>query len=149
MREDFIKHLVASSAIPFIFPAVKIIDNGQALNLIDGGVIGDGKISLDFLNDTENIFVISNVCDEDKNFKPKLFSLIDLFEYRVRRILLYQNIIIKRALNKLSSKPKIFFITPQKSLKGRVIDFNGDMCLEMFKEGLSLIESSCKYIQIN
>lgn len=148
-REEFIKHLIASSAIPFIFPAVKIKEDDKELNLVDGGVIGNGKINIDFLSYSNNIFIISNVCDEDKNFKPNPFSILDLFEYRVRRILLYQNILIKKALNRINTKPKVLFITPPHSLEGRIIDFSGKKCLEMFKDGFKFVENNIKTLITN
>lgn len=149
VRDDFIKNLVASSAIPFIFPAVKIKDNGRELNLVDGGVIGEGKINLDFLSGSDNIFVISNVCNKDKDFKLNRFSIVDLLDYKIRRILLYQNVLIKRAISRLVPKPNIFFITPPSPLRGRVIDFDADRCVEMFREGFSFIENNQLFFMPN
>ncbi len=138
-RNIFIKYIIASSSIPFIFPGVEEYSNFSLIHLVDGGVIGRKGLSFDFFLDCDEVYVISNVCDADKNFKPSL-NLADIFEKRVRRILLYQNIMIKRQLMKLSNRPKIFFITPQKPLSGRVLMFDGKICGELFKEGFKEAE---------
>ncbi len=142
-RKLFVKHIIASSSIPFIFPSVEEYSNFSLIHLVDGGVIGRKGLSFDFFSDCNEIYVISNVCDADKGFKSSL-NLIDIFEKRVRRILLYQNIIIRRNLMKLSVRPKVFFITPQKPLSGRVLNFDGKVCGKLFKSGFREAEMNFK-----
>lgn len=135
-REIFINNLVASSSIPFIFPQVEERDeNGNLIHLVDGGVIGKGKIKLDFFEGVDEVYVISNVADDDLYFKVRFFSISDLFEKKVRRILLYHNAAIKNAVLNLRSKPALFFIKPEKSLYGRVLNFDGDICRRLFDDG--------------
>lgn len=134
-RETFIKHIIASSSIPFIFPQVEEYHNGSKIHLVDGGVCGKKNLNLDFFLDCDEVYVISNVCDDDKNFQSS-FSLIDIFEKKVRRILLYQNIMIKRELARLK-RPTMFFITPKRSLSGKVLNFDSRITLRLFQEGFN------------
>ncbi len=125
--------VVASSTIPFIFPAIKEKTEYGYIHLVDGGVIGKRNIDFSFFNDVDRIFVISNVCDEDYFFKPQRLSLKEIFEKRVRKILVYQNKKIEKELSKLSSI--VYFIKPQKPLDGRILDFNPSKSIQLYKEG--------------
>lgn len=135
-RNRFIKMVVASSTIPFIFPQVRQESEWGEIHLVDGGVIGRESINFSFFEGFSDVFVISNVCDEDYYFKPKsIFSIAEIFEKRLRRILVYQNKKIFKSLSHLNSKPNIHFIKPSKPLEGRIMDFDGKKAIKLFEDG--------------
>ncbi|MEF3279511.1 MAG: patatin-like phospholipase family protein [Elusimicrobiota bacterium] len=134
-RERFIKMVVASSTIPFIFPAVEEKTEYSSLHLVDGGVIGKKNIDFSFFNGIKTIIVISNVCDEDYYYKAKKFSLEEIFEQRVRKILVYHNKRIKASLKNNFPDSSIFFITPPNSLNAKILDFNSKKSIELFNYG--------------
>lgn len=136
-REKFIKMLIASSAIPFIFPKVEEIIDNKKIYLVDGGVIGKEYFDFSFFKGLDRIIVISNVCDSDKDFKIKKFGFIDFFEKKVRRILFYHNLLIENHLKKLDNNTKVYFIKPLQPLTGRVIDFNPKINVKLYNQGVN------------
>ncbi|HPO95828.1 MAG TPA: patatin-like phospholipase family protein [Elusimicrobiales bacterium] len=135
-RNRFIKMVVASSTIPFIFPQVKEESRWGEVHLVDGGVIGRENINFSFFEGFSDIFVISNVLDEDYYFKPRSpFSITEIFEKRLRRILVYQNKKIIKSLSHLKSKPNIHLINPLKPLDARIMDFDGKKAVKLFEDG--------------
>jgi len=128
--------VVASSTIPFIFPQVKEESRWGEVHLVDGGVIGRENINFSFFEGFSDIFVISNVLDEDYYFKPRFpFSITEIFEKRLRRILVYQNKKIIKSLSHLKSKPNIHLINPLKPLDARIMDFDGKKAVKLFEDG--------------
>ena len=134
-RDDFIKMIIASSSIPFIFPPVKEKIDNKTIHLVDGGVIGKKYIDFSFFKNLDRVIVISNVCDEDKDFKMEKINFIDFFEKKVRRILFHHNLLIENHLKKINDKIKLHFIKPPFSLKGRAIDFNPSTNLRLYRQG--------------
>ncbi|MEW6013253.1 MAG: patatin-like phospholipase family protein [Elusimicrobiota bacterium] len=135
-RNRFIKMVVASSTIPFIFPQIKEESRWGEVHLVDGGVIGRENINFSFFEGFSDIFVISNVLDEDYYFKPRSpFSITEIFEKRLRRILVYQNKKIIKSLSHLKSKPNIHLINPLKPLDARIMDFDGKKAVKLFEDG--------------
>ena len=129
----FIHALVASCAIPFIFPPVKIKESDEELHLVDGGAIGIATINLNILEGCKTIIMMSNSPDSDMNYYQKGF--MGYFESKVRRMLALHVKKIYESRDFIKSRPEVYLLKPDKAPDMGIIDFESHKCLEFFKEG--------------
>jgi len=129
----FVDALVASCAIPFIFPPVKIKEDNEILHLVDGGAIGIATINLNILEGCKTIIMISNSPESDINYNEKGF--MGYFESKVRRMLALHIRKIYESKDFIKSRPDVYLLKPDKAPNMGIIDFETNKCLEFFKEG--------------
>jgi len=130
---SFLDALVASCAIPLIFPPVEVTENGRTYHLVDGGVIGIANINLNIFEGCKTIVMIGNSRDEDVNF-PSV-GAFGYFESKVRRMLAIHTQKIYESRVFIKSNPVVHYIKPPMDLDLGVLEFNGPKCARAFAVG--------------
>ncbi|PIS47299.1 MAG: hypothetical protein COT17_04205 [Elusimicrobia bacterium CG08_land_8_20_14_0_20_51_18] len=129
----FIHALVASCAIPLVFPPVKIVEGDEKLHLVDGGAIGIATINLSIFEGCKTIIMISNSADEDLHYQREGF--MGYFEGKVRRMLALHVKKIYESRDFVKSSPEVHLLKPEKAPPMGIIDFESEKCLKTFEEG--------------
>lgn len=125
--------LLASCAIPYVFPPVRTQDNGRRLTLVDGGVRGPVPIDFSLFEGMDAVLCV------DLSLPPfrdgAAYSLRDEFERRARASM---GMVMEEGLatlRKLQSPPRLIRVTPRKPLPLRILEFNTEKCSRAFREG--------------
>ena len=63
--EPLMEHLLASCAIPGLFPPVSVRSNGAARTLVDGGIVGKEKLSFKCVSHAEEVFILDATRPDD------------------------------------------------------------------------------------
>ncbi len=125
--------VVASCAIPTIFPPVKIIERGMKKHLIDGGVIGVADINLGLFEGCKTIIIISNSRPEDYTWSAT--GIRGHFESEARKMLFTHMRKIYDSRVFIKSKPQVYLLYPPEKLNMGILEFDGEKCLDAFEMG--------------
>ena len=130
---SFVDALVASCAIPTIFPPVEVTENGRTYHLVDGGVIGIANINLNIFEGCKTIVMIGNSMDSDFEF-PSV-GAFGYFESKSRRMLAIHSQKIYESRVFVKSDPVVHYIKPPTDLDLGILEFNGPKCARAFDIG--------------
>ena len=130
---SFVDSLVASCAIPTIFPPVEVTEHGRTYHLVDGGVIGIANINLNIFEGCKTIVMIGNSRDEDVNFP--VVGAFGYFESKVRKMLAIHTQKIYESRVFVKSDPVVHYIKPPVDLDLGVLEFGGPKCVKAFDIG--------------
>ncbi|MFA6434754.1 MAG: patatin-like phospholipase family protein [Elusimicrobiales bacterium] len=130
---SFVDALVASCAIPTIFPPVEVTEQGRTYHLVDGGVTGIANINLNILEGCKTIVMIGNSRDEDMDY-PSV-GTFGYFESKARRMLAIHTQKIYESRVFIRSEPVVHYIRPPSDLGLGVLEFNGPKCARAFDIG--------------
>lgn len=126
--------LLASCAIPQVFPPIRIDQNGETRTYVDGGVEGEEPLRFDALKDCKDVLVLQMTRPEELGAKPG-------FGYIARRL---QD--VREGLHRTISKglhslrivpdaPRIIRFYPTKRLDYSMLDFRGESCIPAVYQG--------------
>jgi predicted acylesterase/phospholipase RssA len=130
---SFVDSLVASCAIPTIFPPIEVTEHGRTNHLVDGGVIGIANINLNILEGCKSIVMIGNSREEDLNFPPS--GVFGTFEAKARKMLAIHTQKIYESSVFIRSAPAVHYIKPPVDLKLGILEFDGAKCALAFDIG--------------
>ncbi len=130
---SFVDSLVASCAIPLIFPPVEVTEHGRTIHLVDGGVIGIANINLNIFEGCKTIVMIGNSRDSDAEF-PSV-GAFGYFESKVRRMLAIHSQKIYESRVFIKSGPVVHYLKPPGDLDLGILEFNGPKCARAFDIG--------------
>jgi predicted acylesterase/phospholipase RssA len=130
---SFIDALVASCAIPMVFPPVQVEEHGRKYNLVDGGVIGIANINLNLFEGCRTVIMIGNSRAQDMDF-PAMGPL-GYFERKVRRMLAIHTQKIYESRVFIKSEPDVYLIKPPMDLGLGLLEFDGEKCEKAFDIG--------------
>lgn len=125
--------LLATCAMPAIFPPVRVKTAGRARTLTDGGVLGKSPMSLDIFKSCRTVIAISVSRQEDMNLPVRGPS--SYFESRARKILCVHVQKALESLKNLPSPPCLHHIKPKADTGLRILDFNGARCARAYAMG--------------
>lgn len=131
-REFLLDVLLASCAIPYIFPPVRLETGGGQCEFIDGGVIGKSPIRIDMFNGFRSLVIIDVSRPEDMSLP--FYGPVSFFESKARGILCRQ---MEKAVESISGFPPgaVYRIRPARATGLKILDFDGRRCLRAFKMG--------------
>jgi len=130
---SFVDSLVASCAIPSVFPPVEVTERGRTYHLVDGGVIGIANINLNIFEGCKTIVLIGNSREEDVNF-PSV-GAFGYFESKARRMLAIHTQKIYESRVFIKSEPVVHYIKPPEDLDLGILEFDGAKCARAFDHG--------------
>jgi len=130
---SFVDSLVASCAIPTIFPPVEVTEHGRTYHLVDGGVIGIANINLNIFEGCKTIIMIGNSRDEDSNFP--VVGAFGYFESKARKMLALHTQKIYESRVFIKSEPVVHYIKPPVDLDLGILEFGGPKCVKAFDIG--------------
>ena len=130
---SFIDALVASCAIPMIFPPVPVEEHGRKYHLVDGGVIGIATINLSLFEGCRTVIMIGNSRPEDMDFRGR--GPFGYFERRARRMLAMHTQKIYESRVFINSEPDVYLIKPPVDLGLNLLEFDGARCEKAFDIG--------------
>lgn len=130
---SFVDALVASCAIPTIFPPIKVTERGHTGHLVDGGVIGIANINLNIFEGCKTIVMIGNSREEDLNFPST--GVFGYFESKARRMLALHTRKIYESSVFIKSSPVLHYFKPPVDLKLGILEFDGAKCAHAFDIG--------------
>ncbi|HOW89156.1 MAG TPA: patatin-like phospholipase family protein [Elusimicrobiales bacterium] len=130
---SFIDSLVASCAIPSIFPPVEVTERGRTYHLVDGGVIGIANINLNVFEGCKSIVMIGNSRDEDLDFPAN--GLLGHFESKARRMFALHTLKIYESRVFIRSAPAVHYFRPPEDLDLGILEFDGAKCVRAFDIG--------------
>ncbi|HAH32437.1 MAG TPA: hypothetical protein DCL44_09025 [Elusimicrobia bacterium] len=140
----FVDALVASCAIPSVFPPVVLNDHGRNYHLVDGGVMGIATINLNIFEGCGTVIMISNTRPEDLNFTGKGF--FGHRETKARRMLALHTDKVYESRIFIKSKPDVHLIQPPENLGLGVFDFEGEKCARAFAIGEKAADKFVKHL---
>jgi predicted acylesterase/phospholipase RssA len=130
---SFTDALVASSAIPTIFPPVPVEEHGRRYHLVDGGVIGIATINLSLFEGCRTVIMISNSRPEDVDFPRE--GPFGYFEHKARRMLAIHTQKIYESRVFIKSEPDVHLIKPPADLGLDLLEFDGEKCARAYDIG--------------
>lgn len=114
------KHLLASCAIPAIFPPVSLKYRGHKLSLVDGGVPMGQALSLDELGECKDVVIVAMTRPEEAGLPRKWLNPFDQIGRETMMYLVNQAI---KSLKKRKHPPRIFLMMPSKVLDFGMLNF--------------------------
>ncbi|PCI40482.1 MAG: hypothetical protein COB53_01065 [Elusimicrobia bacterium] len=130
------RHMMASCAIPMVFPPVKIDVRGRTRHLVDGGVWVSENISFEAVAHCEDIIVLVMTHPEDLGRKAG-FGYVKRREQRVREGLWDYMDSGVRTLANLPKKPRIFKVYPSSRLDYSLLAFKNKFCTPAVDQGIA------------
>ena len=125
--------LMASCAIPSVFPPVPVEEHGRRYHLVDGGVIGIATINLSLFEGCRTVIMIGNSRDQDMNFPG--VGPFGYFEHKVRRMLALHTQKIYESRVFMKSEPDVYLIKPPMDLGLNLLEFDGEKCGKAYDIG--------------
>jgi predicted acylesterase/phospholipase RssA len=116
------EHLLATCAIPLIWPPVRADYRGARPLLIDGGIPTPEPLSLDALGPCEDVLILSMVRGEEAGRRS--WNPAAAIDQAARRLLLRQQEQAVFSLGQRSPRPRIYLLTPSRVLDSRILDFS-------------------------
>ena len=130
---SFTEALMASCAIPMVFPPVQVEEHGRKYHLVDGGVIGIATINLSLFEGCRTVIMIGNSRPEDMDFPSR--GPFGYFERKVRRMLALHTQKIYESRVFIKSEPDVYLIKPPMDLGLNLLEFDGAKCEKAFDIG--------------
>jgi len=125
--------LMASCAIPSVFPPVQVEEHGRKYHLVDGGVIGIATINLSLFEGCRTVIMIGNSRDQDMDFPSA--GPFGYFERKVRRMLALHTQKIYESRVFMKSDPDVYLIKPPMDLGLNLLEFDGEKCGKAYDIG--------------
>lgn len=125
--------LMASCAIPMVFPPVDVEEHGRRYHLVDGGVIGIATINLSIFEGCRTVIMIGNSRPEDMDFPST--GPFSYFEHKARRMLAIHTQKIYESRVFIKSEPDVYYIKPPMDLGLNLLEFDGAKCEKAFDIG--------------
>lgn len=141
---SFTDALVASCAIPMIFPPVTVEEHGRRYHLVDGGVIGIATINLNIFEGCRTVIMIGNSRPEDMDFPG--VGPMGYFERKARRMLAIHTQKIYESRVFIKSEPDVYLIKPPTALGLNLLDFDGPKCEKAFDIGEAEAGNFLRYL---
>lgn len=129
----FTDALVASCAIPMVFPTVPLEEHGRKYHLVDGGVIGIATINLSLFEGCRTVIMIGNSRPDDMDFPAR--GPFSYFEHKARRMLAIHTQKIYESRVFIKSEPDVYLIKPPIDLGLNLLEFDGPKCEKAFDIG--------------
>jgi predicted acylesterase/phospholipase RssA len=129
----FNEALLASCAIPMVFPPVPVDEHGRRYHLVDGGVIGIATINLNLFEGCRTVIMIGNSREEDMNMPVR--GPFSYFESKARRMLAIHTQKIYESRVFLRSEPDVHLIKPPVDLGLNMLEFDGEKCGRAYEIG--------------
>lgn len=129
----FTDALMASCAIPMVFPPVEVEEHGRRYHLVDGGVIGIATINLSIFEGCRTVIMIGNSRPEDMDFPAR--GPFSYFEHKARRMLAIHTQKIYESRVFIKSEPDVYYIKPPMDLGLNLLEFDGEKCGRAFDIG--------------
>lgn len=131
------ERLVASCAIPYVFPRVTIGFNGTARTYVDGGVPGQKLLDLSPLADCADI-VTASVVRPEETAQWECWNPLRALNLRGKKVVHRQ---MTAAIESVLSdghgrKRRVFSVVPSRPLTFSFLDFDGPKCREAFGLGV-------------
>lgn len=139
--------LLASCAMPVIFPPGRVTIAGRTRTLIDGGVLGKSPMNLDIFKNCRTVIAISISRTEDMNLPVR--GLPSYFESRARRILCAHVQKALESLKSLPSPPRLHHIRPEADTGLRILDFDGAKCARAYAMGSQAMDAFIHSITVD
>lgn len=117
------RHLVASSAVPLVFPPVKVDFRGESLTLFDGGVPCAEPMSFRELGPCRDVLVLEMV-RQDEMGRPAR-GLVEATDQRARETVRRLNDRGVASLRSPPDPPRVFRLAPSRRLPFHMLDFSG------------------------
>lgn len=130
---SFVDSLLASCAIPMIFPPVPVEEHGRRYHLVDGGVIGIANINLSLFEGCRSVVMIGNSRPEDLEFPVR--GPASYFEHKARRMLALHTQKIYESRVFMKSNPEVYYLKPPASLGLGMLEFDGAKCGPAYDTG--------------
>ena len=130
---SFVDSLVASCALPMIYPPVEVTEHGRTFHLVDGGVIGIANINLNIFEGCKSIIMVGNSREEDMNFPPT--GILGYFESKARRMFALHTRKIYESSIFIKSAPVVHYFRPPVDLELGLLEFDGEKCARAFDIG--------------
>ena len=130
---SFTDALLASCAIPTVFPPVEVEEHGRRYHLVDGGVIGIASINLNILEGCRTVIMIGNSRPEDMDFRGG--GPLGYFETKARRMLALHTQKIYESRVFIKSNPEVHLLKPPVDLGLDLLEFDGEKCEAAFDIG--------------
>lgn len=127
--------LVASCAIPWVFPPVLIREDGLFGRFVDGGVPGREWMRLDALADCKDIIVAEMVRPEETG--RHRWSLLGRYDQRAREICREQVNRGIESLRRFLPPPRIFRVFPSRRLGYSMLAFRSRHCGPALSQGMA------------
>ncbi len=125
--------LVASSSIPVIFPPVRLSHQGKEGFFIDAGVSSPEPMSFKSLAGCQDIIVLEMIRSDEIARKPNGFlKKLDHNNRLEVRGFIDEGV---RSLQELSPRPRIFRLSPSKTLEFGMLEFTSPLILEALRLG--------------
>lgn len=116
------EHLLATCAIPLLWPPVRADYKGGRPLLIDGGIPTPEPLSLDALGCCEDVLILSMVRAEEAG--RRRWNPAAAIDQAARRLLLRQQEQAVFSLAQRSPRPRIYLLGPSRVLESRILDFS-------------------------
>lgn len=131
--------LVASCAIPYLFPPVPFEVKGQATQLIDGGAYALSKVSFEVFKNCKDLFIID--CSGDLS---GLWDRGMLKRFWPQRFQSNRNFVPEgiESLMERPSCPRIHRFRPQMPLEGSWLAFESELCEKALLQGFEEAEAA-------
>ena len=130
---SFADALMASCAIPMVFPPITVEEHGRKYHLVDGGVIGIANINLNLFEGCRTVIMIGNSRETDMNY-PSV-GPFGYFEHKVRRMLAIHTQKIYESRVFIKSEPDVYLIKPPMDLGLNLLEFDGAKCGKAYDIG--------------
>lgn len=114
-------HLLASCAIPVIFPPMRLDVEGNRLTLVDGGVPTLEPISMDCLGPCQDALILSMVRPDEET--RLAFGFFTLFDQGARRTMLRLERQAAASLLARPEPPRVYALHPSRRLDFVMLDF--------------------------
>lgn len=126
--------LVASCAIPWVFPAVTIAEKEERVTYIDGGIPGKEWMRFDSLKDCRDIIVLEMVRSDEldrKNWTP-----LGYYD-QLGRLTCHRQIDCGiESTASWADRPRVYRLPPSRRLGFSMLDFKSKCCSEAAAQGL-------------
>ena len=131
--------LLASCAMPVIFPPGRVKTAGRTRTLIDGGVLGKSPMDLDIFKNCRTVIAISVSRPEDMNLPVS--GLPSYFDSRARKILCAHVQKALESLKDIPSPPRLHHIKPKTDTGLGILDFDGAKCARVYAMGSQAMDA--------
>ena len=126
-------HLLASCAIPKVWPPVKLDYRGRPVTLIDGGVPGREPLTLDPFRGCRDVLFVSVVRPEEENLQP--WTPVGRLNAKGKKLISVQMRSARLSTGLWPEPPRFLDLVPSRPLNYSFLNFSGPRCREAFRLG--------------